>query len=155
MRRLGCGEVCKVRTTRRLRDVEHRQEIFAAIRTRKPKRKRTRKRTLNRKLLWHNVGNDIDAEQLEVYLKSGLENKYHCVPKTAPRDPNYRCVARIVMALPWGLSTPRAPKELFQTFKKPKNHEICVVLRDLHHILRERSWNHFQWFPHTPMPLGP
>ena len=60
------------------------------------------------------------------------------------------------MAPPWGLSTPRAPKELFQTIRKSNMVTKHVfITTDFHHILHARSCNHFQWFPHTPMPPRP
>ena len=60
------------------------------------------------------------------------------------------------MAPPWGLSTTRASKELFPKF--PKSNLVTkyvVFLKDLYHIFHGRSCNHFQWFPHTPMPPRP
>ena len=60
-----------------------------------------------------------------------------------------------IMAPPWGLSTPKAPKELFPHLLKVMWSRNMVFLTDLHHILHEWSCNNSHWFPHTPMPPGP
>ena len=46
-------------------------------------------------------------------------------------------------------STPRAPKERVQQFKKNVGCEIRFVLTDLHNMLHARNCIHFQWFPHA------
>ena len=61
-----------------------------------------------------------------------------------------------LMAPPWGLSTPRAPKELFNYFfKSDLVTKQVFFLRISHHILHAQNCDHFQCFPHTPMPPGP
>ena len=55
-----------------------------------------------------------------------------------------------------GALNAESPKRAFsENPKKLFGHETCVFLTDFHHILRARSCDHFQCFPHTPMPSRP
>jgi hypothetical protein len=55
-----------------------------------------------------------------------------------------------------GALNAESPKRtLSKISKKQYGHETGVFLTDFNHILHARSCDHFQWFPHTPMPPGP
>ena len=51
-----------------------------------------------------------------------------------------------------GALNAESPKRTFSKISKKKGREISVFLTDSPYILHERSCNHFQKFPHTPMP---
>ena len=60
-------------------------------------------------------------------------------------------VAGTYMAPSWGRSTPRAPKRSFQHLQE-KMRKYTFFPTEPHHILHERSCNHFQCFPQTLEP---
>ena len=60
---------------------------------------------------------------------------------------------------PWphrgGSQRRETQKNFIQNFTKRIWSRNNVFLKDVHHILNERSCNHFPWFPHTPVPPRP
>ena len=55
----------------------------------------------------------------------------------------------------WALSAESPPKYFFKKIAKAIWSRNRCCLTDFHHILHARSCDHFQWFPHTPMPPRP
>ena len=63
----------------------------------------------------------------------------------------HRFCAPFVIHGPYaGALDAESPKIQKRKCRKTNGHEICSVLKVLHHILHARSCNHFLWFPHTP-----